>query len=156
MWAIAGLGVVVVLLAAALWGPIVSKVEQPKYVVVEKNNEIEIRDYAPMIVAETEVSGERDKAIREGFRAIAAYIFGDNSSAQKVAMTAPVTQQGNEKIAMTAPVTQQGDGHVWQVRFVMPCELHDGIATEAKRSGREAEGNRRRALRGNSIFWPRD
>jgi hypothetical protein len=98
----------------------VSRVEQPKYVVVEKNDKIEIRDYAPMIVAETEVSGERDKAIREGFRTIAAYIFGDNSSARKVAMTAPVTQQGSEKIAMTAPVTQQGDGHVWQVRFVMP------------------------------------
>jgi hypothetical protein len=74
-----------------------------------------------MIVAETEASGERDKAINQGFRTIAAYIFGNNSSAQKVAMTSPVTQQAGEKIAMTAPVTQQGDGHVWHVRFVMPA-----------------------------------
>jgi hypothetical protein len=39
-----------------------------------------------------------------------------------MAMTSPVTQQGNEKIAMTAPVTQQGDGKSWRVRFIMPSE----------------------------------
>ena len=69
-WVIAGVAVAVI--GAVLWGPIVSRVEQPKYQVVEKHDNIEIRDYAPMIVAETEVSGERDKAISEGFRTIAA------------------------------------------------------------------------------------
>lgn len=117
-WVIAG--VVVVVLGATLWGPIVSNVEQPKYKVVETDANIEVRDYPAMIVAEANVSGERDKAISEGFRMIADYIFGNNFSAQKVAMTAPVTQQGSEKIAMTAPVTQQGNGHTWNVRFIMP------------------------------------
>jgi hypothetical protein len=112
--------VAVVLLGAALWGPIVSNVEQPKYQVVESTGNIEIRDYAPMIVAEAEVAGDRRNAIGKGFRIIADYIFGNNTSAQKVPMTAPVTQQGSEKIAMTAPVTQQGDGNIWRVRFVMP------------------------------------
>jgi hypothetical protein len=117
MWWIALAGVVV--LAGALWGPIVSNVEQPKYKVVESDQGIEIRDYAPVIVAEAAVSGERDKAIGEGFRIVADYIFGNNLSSQKVAMTAPVTQQASEKIAMTTPVTQQGDGNSWQVR----CEI---------------------------------
>jgi hypothetical protein len=112
--------VAVVLLGAALWGPIVSNVQQPKYQVVESSGNIEIRDYAPQIVAEAEVAGDRRDAIRKGFRIIADYIFGNNTSAQKVPMTAPVTQQGSEKIAMTAPVTQQGDGNIWRVRFVMP------------------------------------
>ncbi len=116
-WAIAG----VVVLGATLWGPLVSNVEQAQYSVAEKYDNIEIRDYAPAIVAEAEVSGTRKDAIGAGFRIIADYIFGNNSTAQKVSMTAPVMQQGSETIAMTAPVTQQGDGNSWQVRFVMPA-----------------------------------
>ena len=116
-WALAGLVVV----GAAVWGPIASNVEQPKYKVLRSDGNIDIRDYAPMIVAEAEVTGEREKAINQGFRVIADYIFGNNSSAQKLSMTAPVTQQGSEKIAMTGPVTQQRDGNTWRVRFVMPA-----------------------------------
>jgi hypothetical protein len=121
MWWIA-VAVVVAVVAGigALSGSIVSNVEQPKYEVIAADNRIEIRDYLPMIVAEAEVSGERDQAISDGFRIIADYIFGNNLSSRKVAMTAPVTQRSNEKIAMTAPVTQQGNEHSWQVRFVMP------------------------------------
>ena len=85
--------VAVVLLGAALWGPIVSNVEHPKYALIERSGDIEIRDYAPMIVAETEVTGERREAISKGFRIIADYIFGNNTAAQKMPMTAPVTQQ---------------------------------------------------------------
>ena len=73
-----------------------------------------------MIVAEVDMPGERRDAIGKGFRIIADYIFGNNTAAQKVPMTAPVTQQDSEKIAMTAPVTQQGDGSTWRVRFIMP------------------------------------
>jgi hypothetical protein len=98
-----------------------SKVEEPKYRVVEKDGNIEVRDYEPMIVAEAEVTGEQNKALGVGFRVIADYIFGNNASSQKVAMTAPVTQQRSEKIAMTAPVTQQSDGSNGRVRFVMPA-----------------------------------
>jgi hypothetical protein len=119
MWWIIGIAGVT-LLAAALWGPIVSNVEQPKYEVVESSGNIEIRDYAPMIVAEVDVTGGRRDAIGKGFRIIADYIFGNNTTAQKLPMTAPVTQQDSEKIAMTAPVTQQGDGNTWKVRFIMP------------------------------------
>ena len=58
-WIIAG----VVAVGAAAWGPIVSNVEQAKYDVVESDGSIEIRDYAPMIVAEVDVTGEREPAI---------------------------------------------------------------------------------------------
>jgi hypothetical protein len=113
--------VAVAALGAALWGPILSNVEQPEYNVVESSGSIEIRDYKPMIVAEVQVSGDRGEAIGKGFRIIADYIFGNNTAAQKVPMTAPATQQGREKIAMTAPVTQHGGGNGWTVRFVMPA-----------------------------------
>lgn len=110
----------VILIGAASWGLVVSNVEHPKYTVVMHSGDIEIRDYAPMIVAEAEVAGARREAINKGFRTIADYIFGNNTTTQKVAMTAPVSQQAGEKIAMTAPVTQQADANRWRVRFVMP------------------------------------
>jgi hypothetical protein len=83
-----------------------SRTEQPQYTVAETHGNIEIRDYAPMIVAEVDVSGERKAAVNRGFRMIAGYIFGGNQPAQK--------------IAMTAPVLQQPTGGSWKVRFVMP------------------------------------
>lgn len=115
-WIIAG----VLVLGAGLAGPIASNVEKPDYKVISSDGNIEIREYTPMIVAETGVKGERDKAISEGFGIIADYIFGNNLASEKVAMTAPVIQQKSEKIAMTAPVSQQRDGEIWLVRFVMP------------------------------------
>jgi hypothetical protein len=117
--------VLMALLAAAalgggLSGTIMSHVEQPAYTVVRSFGDVEVRDYPPMVIAEVEVAGERRVAINAGFRLLADYIFGDNSPAQKIAMTAPVTQQAGEKIAMTAPVSQQQAGGAWKVRFVMP------------------------------------
>lgn len=111
---------IILAIAAILWGPIASNVEQAKYTVVESFDDIEIRDYSPVIVAEVEVSGDREHAINKGFRLLAAYIFGDNSAQGKIAMTAPVTQKSNVKIAMTAPVMQESNKNKWKVRFVMP------------------------------------
>ena len=131
-------------------GLIVSNVEQPKYSVVASEKDIEICNYAPVIVAETEVAGERDNAISEGFRTIADYIFGNNLSSQKVAMTAPVTQQASEKIAMTAPVTQQGNGNTWQVRFVMPASYTMDTLPKPKNPAvklKEIEGKRFAVIR---------
>ena len=116
IWLVAG----TVILAAVSWGPIMSNVEQARYDVFETHGAIEIRDYAPMIVAEVSVPGEREKAISNGFRLIADYIFGNNISSENVEMTAPVIQQPGERIAMTAPVIQQGGEEIWLVRFVMP------------------------------------
>lgn len=110
------------LLGAAAVGPVMSDVEQPKYTVVQAAGEVEIREYAPMVVAEVETTGAREDAIRQGFKLLAGYIFGDNTTKTSVAMTAPMTQQANEKIAMTAPVTQQAVGSAWKVHFVMPAE----------------------------------
>ena len=117
-WLVAG----VLVVGASLSGPVMSNVEQPQYRVVSREGDLEIRDYPAMIVAETDVAGERDSAVNAGFRTIADYIFGNNLTSAKVAMTAPVTQQAGETIAMTAPVTEQPEGKTWHVRFIMPAQ----------------------------------
>ncbi|MFN8831181.1 MAG: SOUL family heme-binding protein [Labrys sp. (in: a-proteobacteria)] len=116
-----GLAVVVVAVAGFVWSQF-TFVEEPKFTLIESSGGFELRDYGPIIVAETAVTGERDAAINAGFRLIADYIFGNNSVAQSVAMTAPVTQQPNQTIAMTAPVTQAGSGSSWTVQFIMPAQ----------------------------------
>ena len=105
-----------------LGGCAVSDVKEPVFTLVKEEEGYEIRDYAPMLVAEVEVSGERDRAINEGFRILADYIFGNNDGAADIAMTAPVTQQPAKgtAIPMTAPVTQQKAGDIWKVHFIMP------------------------------------
>jgi hypothetical protein len=111
------------LVAAIAAGPVMSRVEQPAYKVVEKDGAIEIRDYGPMIAAEATVAGDRKPAIEDGFRLIAAYIFGKNEPRARIEMTAPVEQARARKIAMTAPVTEQAQGgKLWTVRFIMPRE----------------------------------
>ena len=113
-----------ILIGLLAWSIVGSRGEQPKYAVVSVKNDIEVRDYAPMIVAEVEATGEREEAITKGFSILADYIFGNNKSSSKVAMTAPVTQQESRKLAMTAPVTQQNVDGKWQVRFMMPSNYN--------------------------------
>ncbi len=140
-----------VIFIAALWVIIpmaINNVKEPDFKIIQAERNIQLRQYAPYIVAEVKVSGERGAAASQGFRLIAGYIFGGNQSktasankngAEKIAMTAPVIQQkDSEKIAMTAPVIQQKDSEKvamtapviqqltddgsWTVQFVMPKE----------------------------------
>lgn len=112
----------IVLIGVVAVGPIMSYVETPNYEMVTAENNIEVRRYKPMIVAEVQMNGEREDAIGDGFRLLADYIFGNNIAQQDIAMTAPVQQQESTKIAMTAPVQQQQEGNAWHVSFVMPSE----------------------------------
>ncbi|KAI96120.1 heme-binding protein [Rhodomicrobium udaipurense JA643] len=121
---LAALGLGAVAVAAVVVGPAMSRVEQPDFRIEKQDGDVEVRAYGPLIAAEAEVKGQRREAINEGFRLIAAYIFGANQPKAKIEMTAPVEQQ-KQKIAMTAPVTQQGGGardgdESWTVRFIMP------------------------------------
>lgn len=112
-------------------------IEEPAYEVIDRAGRIELRQYAPYVIAETVVDGELDTASNKGFRLLAGYIFGNNVSVtgadgpQKIEMTAPVVAEpASEKIAMTAPVTvePQGGPEVdalskatrWRIQFSMP------------------------------------
>ena len=114
--------IALILIVGVLAGPVMSNVEKPDYKVIQSEQNIEIRQYEPMIIAEVEVDGKREDAIRDGFRLLADYIFGNNMVQQDITMTAPVQQQESQKIAMTAPVQQQSTGKSWRMSFVMPSK----------------------------------
>lgn len=82
-------------------------IEEPVYEVVAEREEYEIRRYAPYIVAEVDVSGDRSDAGNRAFRILAGYIFGDNEPGEKMQMTAPVESRpeaSGTRMKMTAPV----------------------------------------------------
>jgi SOUL heme-binding protein len=98
-------------------------IEEPQYTVVEQREGYEIREYASYIVAEVEVEWDMDVALRSGFRQLAGYIFGENTTKSSIKMTVPVmdTTKASESIAMTAPVmdTLSSTGkHI--IAFTMP------------------------------------
>ncbi|MGK0440340.1 MAG: hypothetical protein ACJA0N_000126 [Pseudohongiellaceae bacterium] len=102
-------------------------IDEPKYAVIEKFENFELRAYNSMIVAETKVSGSLDEASSAGFKVIADYIFGNNTlrtgDSEKVRMTTPVTiAPQSKKISMTAPVSIKQTEGQWLMHFVMPDE----------------------------------
>lgn len=116
-----------------LFANLAMAIEEPKFTVVEKSGDFELRAYAPRVVAETLVDGSLDNASGVGFKRIADYIFGNNTShslansggSEKISMTAPVTMSqkaASEKISMTAPVTMQQTAGQWRMYFVMPSQ----------------------------------
>ncbi len=96
--------------------------ESPKYAVIKKQKEIEIRQYSGYIQAEVVVvANDFKSAIDKGFKVLAGYIFGNNISRQKIEMNTPVHAYQSQKIAMTTPVTVTGNDSC-KVAFVMPSE----------------------------------
>lgn len=116
----------IMLLLILLKGTLMA-IEEPKYTVIQKNDTFEIRQYAPYLVAQTEVTGTFDEMGGKAFRILVKYISGENQERSKIKMTAPVIQEPKEqegqKIQMTAPVIQelsQTDPQSVTFSFVMP------------------------------------
>ena len=84
-----------------------SQTEEQGYNVLKTLEDIEIREYDPVIYAT--VSTDNDRSL---FRILAGYIFGGNESNQKIAMTAPVHMQ-------ESPTDKEKK---YTMRFVMPSK----------------------------------
>jgi len=100
-------------------------IEEPKFEVIERHEDYEIRRYAPYIVAEVTVDGPMKDAGNRAFRILADYIFGSNTDSTKMKMTAPVESRPAEsgtRMKMTAPViseqTEKG-GDKYRYAFVI-------------------------------------
>ena len=115
-------------LAGAAYAQYRDDEEEPAYEVLKSEDAFELREYAPMIVAEVTHTGNRRQASSRSFRRLAAYIFGQDrpEGGEKIAMTSPVIQDRidqDQKIAMTSPVIEEETGSdVWRMRFVMPAK----------------------------------
>ncbi len=111
-----------ILLLLAAFAPFVHAIEEPDYEVVRAlAANVELRRYAPYVVAEVVVDAAAQDAGNRAFPILAGYIFGKNKGKREFAMTAPVTQTPAPiKMEMTAPVTQAKVAGGMRVQFVLP------------------------------------
>ena len=93
---------IVILVLFGIYSFYMGKIEKPTYTVESVLDEgIEIRVYDTMIVAKTELAGASfDTYGSQGFRNVASYIFGDNQSQTKIAMTSPVVMEQGAQSSM--------------------------------------------------------
>jgi hypothetical protein len=85
-----------------------SRAEEPRYQTVESDGSIEVRKYPMLVTAGTEVPGERQAALTEGFRTLANYLFAKSREGARLPMTAPV-------------LSDTDGGGSWRTRFIMPA-----------------------------------
>jgi len=106
-------------------------IEEPAFELVRQLDGVEIRQYAPYVVAEVVVNTSAERAGNEAFPILAGYIFGKNKGERKMAMTAPVTQTAQPmKMEMTVPVTQTPTVGGHRVQFVLPRTVSLATAPE--------------------------
>lgn len=150
--------------AAAMASP-AEAIEEAEYTVVEEDGDIELRDYEPRILVETEVAGSFEEAGNSAFRRLFRYISGDNRQQATIEMTAPVTQEAESvEIPMTAPVTQEAGPEGWRVAFLLPASYTWETApqpTDERVSLRQVPAQRMAAIRfsgtwGESRFAERE
>ncbi len=90
-------------------------IEEPAYTLVHQCPEFEFRRYAPILIAETKVSGDFDAVGNQAFRTLAGFIFGKNRTGESIAMTVPV----NQRTATGEPAASPDAGDYW-LSFTMP------------------------------------
>ena len=133
--------------------------EQQEYRVLKSLGVVELREYAPCVVADVVTSGSAEQAGSAAFRPLFEYISGANRGAEPLEMTAPVIQQPtSERLSMTAPVIQEASGaDEWIVSFVLPggrSVSEYPIPTNSRVSLRAVPGETAAAIRWSGRWTP--
>ncbi|XP_061352561.1 uncharacterized protein LOC133297431 [Gastrolobium bilobum] len=134
------------------------ELESPKYQILKRTANYEIRQYNPFIVVETngnKLSGST------GFNDIAGYIFGKNSTTEKIPMTTPVFTQATDaelskvSIQIVLPIDKETRSLPNPNQETVSLrKVEGGIAAVVKFSGKPVEGvvrKKEKTLRSNVI-----
>ncbi|KAI3851944.1 hypothetical protein MKW98_019943 [Papaver atlanticum] len=109
----------------------VPDLETVKFTVLTRTEQYEIREVESYFIAETTMPGKNGfdfNGSSRSFNALAGYIFGENTTNNKMEMTTPVitrkAESDGEKMAMTTPVITKlsENGDKWKMSFVLPSK----------------------------------
>ncbi|XP_004513575.1 uncharacterized protein [Cicer arietinum] len=134
------------------------ELESPKYQILKKTANYEVRQYDPFVVVET--NGDKLSG-STGFNDVAGYIFGKNSTTEKIAMTTPVFTQAIDadlskvSIQIVLPLDKETNSLPNPNKeTVILRKLEGGVAAVIKFSGKPTEDSVRekeKMLRSNII-----
>jgi hypothetical protein len=93
--------------------------EEPAYEVIDSSDRVEVRRYAPALLAEVTFDRPHDEAIDHGFDILAKYVFGENAARDRTTMIAPVRRSHGVEREMTTPVVQRETHAGWTVSFFL-------------------------------------
>lgn len=117
--------------------------ETPKYQILKRNGSYEVRKYDPFVVVETKGDKLSGSA---GFNDVAGYIFGKNSSSEKIPMTTPVFTRADDTELSTISIQIVLPSEKTLDSLPDPAEeevqlrkVEGGIAAVLKFSGRPTE-----------------
>ncbi|CAL5419703.1 unnamed protein product [Camellia sinensis] len=114
----------------------VPDLETVEFKVLSRRDQYEIREVEPYFIAETTMPGKYGfdfNGASQSFNVLAEYLFGKNTTKDRMEMTTPVftrkTQSDGEKMEMTTPVITRKleDEEKWQMSFVMPSKYGSNL-----------------------------
>ncbi|KAF3441653.1 hypothetical protein FNV43_RR15568 [Rhamnella rubrinervis] len=109
----------------------VPDLETIKFRILSRRDQYEIREVEPYFIAETTMPGKTGfdfNGASQSFNVLAEYLFGKNTTKEKMEMTTPVftrtAQSDGKKMEMTTPVITKRveDQDEWRMSFLMPSK----------------------------------
>ncbi len=93
----------------------------PLYETLLSDGACEIRRYPALLIIETTQNGSRDRALGNGFKLLADYMFGEGREGDEIPIAMPV---------LTEPL----GGDAWRIRFLI-LDGHDRATLDPPRQG---------------------
>ena len=88
--------------------------KEPKFTLINKNDNIEIRQYDKYVIAKTSMPKKNSSLDDNMFSVLAGYIFGANNKGQSIPMTTPV-------------ITREDDSSYDMIFFMLDSESPDDL-----------------------------
>ncbi len=89
--------------------------DEPKYQVLDMEDDKEIRQYERMTLASVTVNnGKYEDAMKEGYQRLSQYLYGENATTLEMPMTTPVFEEQNH--------------NSWTISFILPNDITPATA----------------------------
>ena len=101
--------------------------EEPKFYVILREGQKQIRKYRPFILAQTMIRGNFETARELGFKRLFRFLQGQNNLHDSIPMTAPVFQVRGDRMSLTSiPEAHAPLKESWIISFILPARYSVG------------------------------